>query len=99
VGDDRDTAAGTVVGVQVLRDVSRDGCSAVSLREEHLIMTHDIRHTCPTCLWFEHFEKRPDEPSNMGCTQIDWAGYIRDPESPPCGGQGWSGRRKEEVTA
>jgi hypothetical protein len=42
--------------------------------------------TCENCIWFKIFEKRPDEPSNMGCTQKNWAGYLTDTAFLPCGG-------------
>lgn len=32
--------------------------------------------TCANCIWFTEFIKRDDEPSNMGCTHPEWAGYI-----------------------
>lgn len=41
---------------------------------------------CRKCLWVDGpFEKRPDEPSQYGCTKRGWEGYT-DPDHPPCGG-------------
>ena len=33
--------------------------------------------TCKDCHWSETFNKRPDEPSNMGCTYRNWEGYVK----------------------
>jgi hypothetical protein len=46
----------------------------------------NTNRNCRDCGWFETFKPRADEPSNMGCTQPDWAGYIINPEKPDCGG-------------
>lgn len=40
---------------------------------------------CENCIWSIIFNKRPDEPSNMGCRKPGWEGYTIN-ESPACGG-------------
>lgn len=50
---------------------------------------------CIDCTWFETFNPRDDEPSNMGCTHADWAGYILNPESPMCDGWGFKDARRK----
>lgn len=51
--------------------------------------TRLVRQDCSTCVWLETFTKRPDEISNMGCKQANWAGYVTDTSKPPCGGLAW----------
>lgn len=33
---------------------------------------------CGNCIWSKKFEKRPDEPSNIGCKYPNWEHYITD---------------------
>lgn len=44
-----------------------------------------IEKKCATCCYVQHFDKRPDEPSNMGCTKPGWEGYTHADEM-ACGG-------------
>jgi hypothetical protein len=44
-----------------------------------------VQKTCSTCCYVRHFDKRPDEPSNMGCTKPGWEGYTHADEM-ACGG-------------
>lgn len=44
-----------------------------------------IEKKCATCCYVQHFDKRPDEPSNMGCTKPGWEGYTNADEM-ACGG-------------
>lgn len=46
--------------------------------------------SCKSCIFFQEFEKRPDEPTSQGCTQPNWAGYV-DVEFPACGGIAYTG--------
>jgi hypothetical protein len=44
-----------------------------------------IPMTCRNCTWFVvHTNPRPDEPSEYGCRQSSWAGYVMDPDKSEC---------------
>ena len=50
------------------------------------------KQSCRDCVWFVvHEDVRPDEPSEYGCKNSDWGGYVH-PDSPACGGIGYSKR-------
>ena len=44
-----------------------------------------IEPKCSTCAWLSRFNKRPDEPSDMGCSKPGWEGYTFE-DRPACGG-------------
>lgn len=44
-----------------------------------------IEKKCSTCCYVRHFDKRPDEPSNMGCNKPGWEGYTFENDM-ACGG-------------
>lgn len=42
---------------------------------------------CTGCMYFRRFtDLKPHDLSEFGCVQSRWAGYVYDPNSPPCGG-------------
>jgi hypothetical protein len=46
-----------------------------------------IPMTCRNCTWFVvHTTPRPDEPSDFGCRERNWAGYVYDPNTSQCSG-------------
>jgi len=46
-----------------------------------------IPMTCRNCMWFTTIvNRRHDEPSDFGCRQSHWAGYIIHPDKSECGG-------------
>ena len=44
-----------------------------------------IKKKCSTCCYVKHFNKRADEPSNMGCDKPGWEGYTFENDM-ACGG-------------
>jgi hypothetical protein len=43
--------------------------------------------TCRNCAWFTTIvNRRHDEPSDFGCRQSNWAGYVIHPDKSECGG-------------
>jgi len=44
-----------------------------------------IKKKCSTCCYVKHFNKRADEPSNMGCNKPGWEGYTFENDM-ACGG-------------
>lgn len=50
-------------------------------------MSTDNYQCCLDCYFLETFAPHPEEPSDMGCREKEFAGYITDPTNPPCCGQ------------
>lgn len=44
-----------------------------------------IEKKCSTCDYLKRFNKRPDEPSDMGCNKPGWEGYTFE-DRPACDG-------------
>jgi len=54
--------------------------------------TDGAERKCTTCRYYKKFSsKRPDEPTDGGCTKRNWEGYTSD-EHPFCGLTFWEKR-------